>query len=1756
MGRSAALWLLMLLLPVAGLAQTVGHDRSVRMWATVQASPPRITLNWLSHANTTGFTVFRKLKGGASWGSPIATLDGGALQYVDNAVALNTSYEYKVVRTTSNLGNGFGYVNAGIELAMVEARGKLVLLVDNTFSSVLAAQITQLIDDFEADGWRVIRHDVSRTAPVTTIKALVTAAYNADPANVKAVFCLGRVPIPMSGNLAPDGHGEHYGAWVADVYYGEMNGSWTDNSVNSTSAAWARNHNVPGDGKFDQSIIPTAVELAVGRIDFFDLPAFSQNETQLTANYLNKLHQWKVKQITAQERAVIDDNFTGMADAFSQNGWRGFGPLVNPNNVVAGDYFTALTSGSHLWSYGCGGGWWTNSNGVGSTAQFASSSPQSIFTILFGSYFGDWDFQNNLMRASLASGTTLTNFWAGYPNWYFHHMGLGETIGYSTVLTQNNGNGHYEPANPQAGRVHVSLLGDPTLRMHVVAPPSNVVASSPNGVTTTVSWTASPEPGLAGYHVYRFNTGTQQWERRTTNAVTATSFADNTAGLGGTVRYMVRALKLQVSPSGSYWNLSLGAFGQVTLNQQVTDCQGVLGGGALPGTACNDGNACTVNDTWSASCQCAGTPSGDSDGDGVCNALDGCPFDPNKIAPGQCGCGNPEPGTACNDNNPSTINDVIGPNCQCAGQFVDCLGLPGGTAMPGTPCNDGNPATVNDAWNAQCQCVGQVVDCLGVPGGSALPGASCSDGNPLTINDAWTTGCQCIGQAVDCLGAPNGTASPGTPCDDGNPLTGNDTWGANCQCAGQLLDCLGVPGGSAVVDLCGVCGGNNDCIDVVTCFSLAGPSNPDGEEATNGNIYNNTGALDLVLDGEPNPWRGNQFIAIRFPNVTIPPGATIVDAHIQFTSRGTTNLSPCSLQVAFENSDNAPALGWNPFNFTARPRTASIPWQPPAWPTANQSGPAQRTPNLSAILQAVIDRPGWASGSNVAAFVQGTGRRSSWSWDQDPARAARLCVAYALPSLDCEGVSGGSALPGAPCDDGDPSTGSDTWQPDCTCTGLPLDCAGVPGGAALPGTPCDDGDLATGNDAWGPGCLCAGLTIDCLGQPGGAALPGTPCDDGLALTENDAYDADCQCTGLPVDYDCEGAVGGLALPGTPCDDGDASTGNDEWDPQCQCIGQPIDCLGAPGGSAWPGTSCDDGDPTTGADAWTVDCTCAGQPLDCLGVPGGTALQGTPCDDGDPATGDDAWTSDCTCAGIPLDCLNVPGGPALPGTPCDDGDASTGDDAWTLDCGCLGVPIDCNGVVGGPAVTGTPCDDGDASTGNDAWSADCTCAGQPLDCLGVPGGTALAGTPCDDGDPLTGADEWTPDCACQGALIDCAGVPGGDALPGTPCDDGDPATGEDAWTADCGCVGTVIDCQGVLGGSALPGTPCNDGNFFTGDDTWQSDCTCVGLYYDCQGVPGGPAQPGTPCDDGNPLSVQDTWSVGCDCVGLLPDCLGVIAGPNLPGTPCDDGNPATANDMFTIDCTCAGMLVDCLGEPGGAALPGTPCDDGNPATGNDSWTSSCLCIGEAFDCIGVAGGLALPGTPCDDGEPNTVDDAWTLGCDCLGLPVDCAGVINGSAFLDACGTCAGGTTGIIPNPDGDGDGVPDCLDNCPALANPAQADFDGDAVGDICDNCPWVANADQADLNGNGVGDACDEIGIHERTAPLLTVHPNPTLGLLRVQAVPGARRVLVLDAPGALVLELPFATELDLSAVAQGTYALLVLDGQGAVMGRARIVRY
>jgi hypothetical protein len=552
-------------------------ELSVQVSATVQTSPAQITLSWPQDTTTTpgSYVVSRKAVSATSWGSPV-TLPGSATSYKDASVTPGVSYEYQIVKNTP-IHTGYGYIVSGINVPMTDYRGKVLLVVENTYATPLATELARLQQDLVGDGWSVVRIDVNRNDSVSSVKNQIRNHYNADPANVKSVFLFGRVPVPYSGNTVPDGHTpEHQGAWPCDAFYGDMDGTWTDSSVNITGAQDARNRNVPGDGKFDQTVLPAPVRLAVGRVDLANMPgrlywngpATFPSEQELLRNYLNKDHKFRQKLVDLPRRGIVGDYFGWRnGEAFAASGWRNFAPFFGANNITTlpnkGTWIPTLKNNAYLWAYGCGAGSYTSIGGLGNTGQYQDgittemyqNDVKAAFTMLFGSWLGDWDSEDNIQRSILALPSFgLACAWSGRPHWFFQHMALGETIGFSTRLTQNNGpSGLYRnQINSVAGQIHIGLMGDPTLRMHTVAPASNVRLSG-----NTVSWTASTDTSLVGYHVYRAPTTGGPFTRLTSVPVTGTSYTD-TAGAGA--NYMVRAIKLESSASGTYQNPAQGAF--------------------------------------------------------------------------------------------------------------------------------------------------------------------------------------------------------------------------------------------------------------------------------------------------------------------------------------------------------------------------------------------------------------------------------------------------------------------------------------------------------------------------------------------------------------------------------------------------------------------------------------------------------------------------------------------------------------------------------------------------------------------------------------------------------------------------------------------------------------------------------------------------------------------------------------------------------------------------------------------------------------------------------------------------------------------------------------------------------------------------------------------------------------------------------------------------------------------------------------------
>ena len=589
-------------------------DYSVQVSAAVQLAPASVTLTWPQDTNGTpaSYSIYRRTPGAKGWGAGV-TISGRTTTYTDPRVVAGRAYEYRIVKTMPAY-TGYGYITAGVRAPLVDRRGKIALIVDNTFARALAPELARLEQDLTGDGWTVIRRDVSRRDSVPAVKATIKAVYDSDRANVRAVFLFGHIPVPYSGQLNPDGHPDHVGAWPADAYYGDMDGTWTDRTVNyvqmlnSDKVDAARMSNRPGDGKFDQTTLPSAVELEVGRVDLANLPGRSTwdgpasfpGELELLRNYLNKDHAFRHGHMPAPRRAVLGDYFGRRGgEAFAASGFRNFAPLVGVENIrnlnldfndEMGVWIPHLAENDYLLAYGCGAGSYSTIAGLGSTGiyndgatqELVSNDTRAVFNLLFGSWLGDWDHEDNMLRAPLATSRGLVSVWSGRPHWFIHGMGVGETIGQAARRTMNNTGDYQTQINSAQNRIHIALMGDPTLRLHPVLPATELQGGV-NAGTVALRWTPSRDSAVIGYHVYRGASPQGPFARLTSAPTAATQFVDARRFDRGAATYMVRAVKLERTPSGIYENPAQGVFWST--DQGALDAATVIAALPLPPAA-------------------------------------------------------------------------------------------------------------------------------------------------------------------------------------------------------------------------------------------------------------------------------------------------------------------------------------------------------------------------------------------------------------------------------------------------------------------------------------------------------------------------------------------------------------------------------------------------------------------------------------------------------------------------------------------------------------------------------------------------------------------------------------------------------------------------------------------------------------------------------------------------------------------------------------------------------------------------------------------------------------------------------------------------------------------------------------------------------------------------------------------------------------------------------------------------------------------
>lgn len=167
-------------------------------------------------------------------------------------------------------------------------------------------------------------------------------------------------------------------------------------------------------------------------------------------------------------------------------------------------------------------------------------------------------------------------------------------------------------------------------------------------------------------------------------------------------------------------------------------------------------------------------------------------------------------------------------------------------------------------------------------------------------------------------------------------------------------------------------------------------STDDAEETLrNGSVKPGSTDLNLIRAG-----KNDQIVGMRFNGLMIPRGMAITKAWVQFTATGTATEAT-SLQVRGQAAGNPATFTATTANVSSRPRTtASIGWTPPAWTVIGQAGVGQRTSDITAVIQEIVNRSDWTHGNALVILMTGAGTRTAAAFDGHAATAPLLHIEY------------------------------------------------------------------------------------------------------------------------------------------------------------------------------------------------------------------------------------------------------------------------------------------------------------------------------------------------------------------------------------------------------------------------------------------------------------------------------------------------------------------------------------------------------------------------------------------------------------------------------------------------------------------------------------------------------------------------------------------------------------------------------------------
>jgi hypothetical protein len=235
-------------------------------------------------------------------------------------------------------------------------------------------------------------------------------------------------------------------------------------------------------------------------------------------------------------------------------------------------------------------------------------------------------------------------------------------------------------------------------------------------------------------------------------------------------------------------------------------------------------------------------------------------------------------------------------------------------------------------------------------------------------------------------------------------LDGSTAIGTDANAAGGWSvpwNTVGVPNGphgltAVATDAVGNVGSASPAVTVTVDNPLIvevriAASSDDAEQRPNTGMTLTSSDLDMMTDGAT----VLPGVGLRFTQIAVPQGATIVDAYLRFTT-DEVHTTTTSLRIEGHDVDNAGTFTTTKNNLLSRVRTTEyVQWSVPYWAARGASG-ADQTATITNVVQELVDRPGWTPNNAIALIITGSGRRVARSFDNGTGDAPLLHIEYEL----------------------------------------------------------------------------------------------------------------------------------------------------------------------------------------------------------------------------------------------------------------------------------------------------------------------------------------------------------------------------------------------------------------------------------------------------------------------------------------------------------------------------------------------------------------------------------------------------------------------------------------------------------------------------------------------------------------------------------------------------------------------------------------